>query len=396
MAAASSQPTEKIRFDTEQLDVIHDLWVWLSALLEQVFNPLMFVCAVYLILAYSLNPNSSGGFFDFSLGVLVAAPEFILCGAFIKSSELREQKNSKGVMLTFISWCFLALTMVTVASLVYKLNPDVVKNLVVARIGVGVVYGLVSMTAAMEKRKKKRQQLATEQSIPELFIPYLQQLQQSNQQILDQMRQENQTTLQQFSQSNQAACASLIEAALKEINQSNQATRDSLISLVHAETSDLHQTIQTALNEALDQLDEVCTARTNKGLEALMARFQRTVSVTVEAPANSSFKALSQRAESLTGLANQTTSVEDQTGNTAANQTGKLPKGSKNQTADQTGKSDPLAGLVGGASERAEAYISDCLSKEIRPSITDVMSGAGVSRDTAIKARNRLGLGAKA
>ena len=49
-----------------------------------------------------------------------------------------------------------------------------------------------------------------------------------------------------------------------------------------------------------------------------------------------------------------------------------------------------------GASERAEAYILDCLSKEIRPSITDVMAGANVSRDTAIKTRNKLGLGTKA
>lgn len=398
--SASTSPTERNWLNTENLEIIMDIWQFFLSGTEIIVDILMFVCSVYLILSYSVPAFSSPEIVTNALAVMVAAPELLLAGAFIKSSKLRREGNSKGWPLTIICWSFLLLTIVTVGSLVYQLDSNTAKIITVARCGLGIAYGLLSIIAYREAKEKREQEIALVQSIPELFAPYLQQLQQSNQQLLDQMRQENQTALQQIRQSNQTASASLVASALKDIDQSNQTTQSTLTSLIELRTNDLNQTVHTALDEALHRLEESSTARTNKGLESLMAGLQRTVSITVEPSTNPTMKAVSQRAESLNGLTNQTASREKQTGdvsaNQTANQTGSLPKDLKNQTTDQTGQSMFQAALSGGASERAEAYILDCLSKEIRPSITDVMAGASVSRDTAIKTRNKLGLGTKA
>ncbi len=392
--AASTEPIVKIRFDTEKLEVIHDLWVWISCLLEQIFNPLMFVCAVYLILAYSLDPNSSGRLFSFCLGVLVAAPEFILCGAFLKSSDLKEQNNSKWWMLSLISWCFLGLTLLTVASLIYKLSDDVVKDIVVARCGLGILYGLVSMIAAMEKHKKKRQQLAVVQSIPELFVPYLQQLEQSHQAVIDQLKRENETALTQMrdllTRDNQEQLTRAQDfltqenkAFLTQIEGSNRAALTPLVE-------DLERRNDETVIRAMSRVDQT----NQKSFAEVVDRIRNENEVALQGAIEGLEQASDRKVVSALTRIDRVRVILENTATTPTLLPGrgqtKMIEGSKRSDGggQSVGVNDPNAG--GQESEpsgvRAQKFIATYLAAEgSLPKVKMVMDATGCVKNTARK-----------
>ncbi|MGH2505843.1 MAG: hypothetical protein ACRDHZ_00250 [Ktedonobacteraceae bacterium] len=271
--------------DTEKLDVINDIWQFLLSLVEIIVDIAMFICSIYLILSFGVPAMSNESIITLSLAVMIAAPELLLPGGFMKSAQLRVSGNSKGWPLTLICWCFLLLTIVTVGSVVYQLDEQTAKVLVVIRCGLGIAYGILSIIAYREEKAKRKEQLAIVQAVPELFAPYLQQLQQSNQTALTQMRElltrDNQEKLTQMrellTRDNQeflTRMEGLNQIALTPLSEKLLTTNEEILTSIMGQAE---QSNQQALAVFIDQIRNENEAVLQRAVEQLEQASDRKV-----------------------------------------------------------------------------------------------------------------------
>lgn len=304
--AASTNPVTKNWLNAENLEIIMDIWQFLLSGTEIIMDILMFICSVYLILSYSVPAFNNPDLVTNALAVMVAAPELLLAGAFIKSSRLRLEGNSKGWLLTIVCWSFLLLTIVTVGSLVYKLDDNTAKILVVARCGLGIAYGLLSIIAYREAKEKREQEIAMVQSIPDHFVPYLQQLEQLNQAALTQAREllthdsqeqlthmrelltrDNQAFLTQQEESNRRALTPLAE----ELSRVNEETLTRLLGHIDQSnqqalalfTSQIKEENEVALQRAVEWLEQV----SDRKVASALTRIERVRVILDNSPTQS-------------------------------------------------------------------------------------------------------------
>jgi hypothetical protein len=132
-----------VREEVARLEFLSRFFTWFFMLLSRLSEPLMTLSAIYIAVEAGLPAIAVAALHDSTVAVMIAAPEIILPGSFAMAAQAKsEGKPYK--LLYAVSWCFVALTGVTLLSLfVFHLDGSTWNMITFLRCGAGVGYSIL-------------------------------------------------------------------------------------------------------------------------------------------------------------------------------------------------------------------------------------------------------------
>src|ERR1051326_7061289 len=106
----------RIRDELARLEFLSRFFSWFFMLLSRLAEPLMLVSILYIVIEAGVPRLAVYVLHETTVAIMISAPEIILPGAFAIAAQSRAAGKPYRLLYT-VSWCFVALTGVTLLSL---------------------------------------------------------------------------------------------------------------------------------------------------------------------------------------------------------------------------------------------------------------------------------------
>jgi hypothetical protein len=152
------------------LKFITRFFTWLFLLASRLAEPLMSISAIYIIIEAGIPGASIPIVHNLAVGVMIAAPEIILPGAFILAGQASAQQDKKAIILHAVCWLFVVLTAITLMDLfIWHWQGVPLQLLMWGRCVVGIGYSILLRVLTHKDEDEEDEE---QQSPPTPIIDY--------------------------------------------------------------------------------------------------------------------------------------------------------------------------------------------------------------------------------